>query len=126
MVIDAHQGSRYQSAPTSMAKRAARIPRPTGVIQAGVFFSVKSHPPNQRMQSGIVTKVVPNTLMVLPMKVAREACKPNEARIGLRKRISSITIGNSPRITRRAVFQFGGPLPVIGLIGHSTVHEVYT
>jgi hypothetical protein len=29
------------------------------------------------MQSGIVTKVVPNTLMESPMKVASEACKPN-------------------------------------------------
>jgi hypothetical protein len=75
-----------------MAKRAARNPRLIGVIQAGVFLSVKSHQPNQRMQSGIVTKVIPNTLMELPMKVASEACMPNEGRIGLRKRISSITM----------------------------------
>src|SRR5271165_2980485 len=106
MVIDSHQGSRYQSAPTSMAKRAAKESEADRRDPGRRLFSAKSHQPNQRMQSGIVTKVVPNTPMELPMKVASEACMPKEARIGLRKRISNITIGNSPRITRRAVFQF--------------------
>src|SRR5258708_2893263 len=83
MVIDPHQGSRCQSAPTSIANKAARNPSPTGVIQAGVFFSVKSHQPNQRMQSGIVTKIAPSTLMVLPINVASDARRPNQTTIGL-------------------------------------------
>src|ERR1700676_2505764 len=66
-----HQGSKNQSAPTSMANRALRNPRPAGVIQTGVFSSVKSHQPNHRMKSGMFRKVVPPTLITLLIKVAR-------------------------------------------------------
>ena len=59
-----------------MAKRAARNPRPTGVIQAGVFFFREEPPAKPADAERHRHKGRSNTLMELPMKVASERASP--------------------------------------------------
>ncbi len=61
------------------------------------------------MASPISSQETRATLIALPMKVATATGSP--AVSGLRKRISSITTGNSTSSTRAVCFQAGGVAP---------------
>ena len=73
------------------------------------------------MKVGMVPQVVTATLKTRLKKLLREGLKLLIN--GLRKRISSITVGNNPSNTSIAVFQFAGDSPAAS-VGNQPGNEL--